>query len=73
MPLVLVTMAVAAAMGDLAAGETPCLDWRRTVARIPAVAGAIAVVILVQAVLILTVVGVSRMEGAPDARKVVRT
>ncbi len=56
-PLVLVTMAVAAAMGDLAAGEAPRLDWRRTAERVPAVAGGVLVVIAIQTVLVLTVVG----------------
>jgi hypothetical protein len=56
-PLVLVTMAVAAAMGDLAAGETPRLDWRRTLSRVPAVAGGVLVVVAIQTVLVLTVVG----------------
>ena len=56
-PLVLVTMAVAAAVGDLAAGEEPRIDLRRTLARVPAVAGGLLIVLAIQLVLILTVVG----------------
>jgi hypothetical protein len=56
-PLVLVTMAVATALGDLAADEQPRIDVRRIVSLLPSVAAAVAIALVLQAVLLLTVVG----------------
>ena len=57
-PLVLVTMAVAAALGDLAAGGQPRIDAAPDRGRlIPPVAVAVGIALILQVVLLLTVVG----------------
>ena len=56
-PLVLVTMAVAAAVGDLAEDQTPRLDLRRLVAVLVPVIVAVGLSLLVQVLLVATLVG----------------